>query len=76
MRKLAIYVCAHKQDSQTRTHKPYIPIQGGKSLNPTIDLGFITDNIGDNISDKNNQYSEWSVIYWIWKNSHDTQYVG
>jgi len=31
--------------------------------------GYIHDNEGDNISDKNYSYSELTVIYWAWKNS-------
>ena len=76
MSKLNIYVCVHKKDERTRSYAPYVPIHGGKKLHPEIELGFIGDDTGDNISDKNPMYSEWSVIYWIWKNCHDVEYVG
>lgn len=76
MEKLRIFVCAHKSDPSTRNTLPFVPIQGGKELHKDIDLGYICDNTGDNISNKNNKYSEWSVIYWIWKNVKDVEYIG
>jgi len=36
---------------------------------------FITDDKGDNISGKNRQYCELTVMYWIWKNT-DSEYIG
>ena len=36
---------------------------------------FITDDKGDNISLKNQQYCELTVMYWIWKNT-DSKYIG
>ncbi len=42
------------------------PIQVGKALN-TEDLGFLKDDVGDNISAKNPTYCELTAIYWIWK---------
>ncbi len=76
MEKLKIFVCAHKADSQIRNYGSYIPVHGGKALHPEMDLGFEGDNTGDNISEKNRMYSEWSVIYWIWKNCKDAEYIG
>ena len=63
MQKLKIIVCAHKADSRIRNYAPYVPVHGGKALHPDMDLGFIGDDTGDNISEKNPFYSEWSVIY-------------
>ncbi len=34
------------------------------------------DNVGDNISSKNNMYSEMTAMYWIWKNAKKSFYVG
>ena len=76
MRKLQILVCAQKSDYRIRTEYPYTPIQTGKSLHPDVDLGFLTDNIGDNISKKNNKFCEWCAHYWAWKNLHDVKYIG
>lgn len=65
------------------THKPYhmpqepiyMPIQVGKSLHPDIDLGFAVDNMGDNISNLNDEFSELTAVYWLWKNC-DAPYKG
>lgn len=76
MEKLKIFVCAHKADSRIRNNVPYVPIHGGKAVHPDLDLGFGGDNTGDNISEKNPMYSEWSVIYWMWKNCKDAEYIG
>lgn len=64
-------------------HKPYrmpsdsmyMPLQVGKALHPEVDLGFQTDDTGDNISELNVSYSELTAIYWLWKNS-DAKYKG
>ena len=34
-------------------------------------LGTFFDNVGDNISYKNSDYSELTALYWIWKNTND-----
>ena len=40
--------------------------------------GLIGDNTGDNISRRNNEFNECSVLYWAWKNidSSELKYVG
>ena len=53
MEKLKIIVCTHKADDRIRNYAPYVPVHGGKALHPDIDLGFIGDDTGDNISEKN-----------------------
>lgn len=61
-----------------------LPVQGGKAISQ-YDLGFQADNEVngqpcDNISEKNDSYSEMSVMYWAWKNLKklypDVKYVG
>jgi predicted DNA-binding protein YlxM (UPF0122 family) len=52
----------------------FLPIQVGKSVSNT-DLGFISDNTGDNISEKNKSFCELTALYWAWKNI-DTVYPG
>lgn len=44
------------------------PIQAGAALTeiPSAD---IRDDTGDNISEKNGNYSELTALYWIWKNA-------
>ena len=68
-------------------HKPWkiyqndivIPIHAGRALNtkrakPLLNK-MIGDDTGDNISLKNQRYSELTALYWIWKNSK-ADYVG
>lgn len=43
------------------------PIQVG-TANTDIKIATIADNKGDNISEKNANYSELTGLYWIWKN--------
>lgn len=75
MDKLKIFVACHKR-AEVYKDEVYLPIQVGKSLHPDLDLGFLCDNSGDNISSKNSQYSELTAQYWIWKNVSDVKYVG
>ncbi len=53
------------------------PIQVGKSQSQ-LDLHFLTDDTGDNISEKNNRFCETTALYWIWKNLDqiDSRYIG
>ena len=75
MEKIKILVCAHKKDIHTRQGGIYMPIQAGKAIS-NIDLGFQGDDTGENISSKNPEYSEQTVLYWAWKNLRDVEYIG
>ena len=46
----------------------YLPLHVGKALHDDLDLGYTGDNIGDNISDKNESFCELTGLYWMWKN--------
>ena len=63
--KTEIYVVTHKKFEQPKDDM-YIPIQAGASINEN--LGYLTDNVGDNISEKNKNYCELTALYWMWKN--------
>lgn len=70
---LYIVVAAHKpywmpEDSC------YLPVQVGSANKPSIE-GFQRDDVGENISDKNQNYCELTGLYWAWKNL-DTKYLG
>ncbi len=68
-----IYVCTHK--SYDFPKDPiYVPLQVGRALKE--DLGYIGDNLGDNISDKNPYYSELTGMYWAYKNDRDSDIKG
>lgn len=66
----------------TITHVPftppddpiYIPLQVGRADHE--DYGYLGDDSGDNISYKNQFYSELTGLYWIWKNYTDADYLG
>ncbi|MDE6485825.1 MAG: DUF4422 domain-containing protein [Duncaniella sp.] len=73
---IKILVACHKDDPAIRQDSIYTPIQVGKELHQDIDLGFLTDNTGDNISIKNASYCELTALYWAWKNLKDVDYIG
>lgn len=73
MYKITILVATHKETS-VYSDDIYTPIQVGKALS-NIDLGFLSDNTGDNISNKNSSYCELTAQYWAWKNLH-VDYIG
>lgn len=52
----------------------YLPVHVGAE-GKDIDLGYIKDNTGDNISAKNANYCELTGLYWAWKNL-DADYIG
>ena len=65
-----IFVMTHKkiEELSDRTILPeiYIPMQVGRAGKE--DLGYLGDDSGDNISDKNSSYCELTGMYWLWKN--------
>ena len=40
-----------------------------------LDFGYVKDNTGDNISEKNKNFCELTGLYWAWKNL-DAEYIG
>lgn len=75
--KIHIYMVQSVWDSE-KSQMEYpqwmIPIQAGASLAEKR-ICKVTDNIGENISQKNRKYSELTAIYWIWKHVQ-APYIG
>ncbi len=69
---IKILVAAHKKYWMP-SDDVYMPIQVGAALHPA--LGYVADNTGDNISEKNPNYCELTALYWAWKNL-DADYIG
>ena len=67
----AIYVVTHKElpaEHVKKLPEGYKVIHAGRTL--AEDLGYIGDNTGDNISYLNPYMSEFSALYWMWKNTN------
>lgn len=62
---IRMYVMTHKKLPEL-PDSMYIPLQVGKAGKE--DFGYLGDNTGDNISEKNAAYCELTGIYWLWKN--------
>ena len=58
-----IFVCCHKK-TPFKFNSVFTCVGLGGFHSPS----FLTDNTGDNISDKNPFYSELTAHYWVWKN--------
>ena len=71
--KVKIFTMTHKA-FDIPSDKMYEPLQVGRATK--ADLGYLGDDTGDNISKLNCYYSELTGFYWIWKNYHETEYVG
>lgn len=68
-KSVKIFVAAHKPFVGSETlPKEYVPIQVGSEGKESI--GFVCDNTGENISNKNSSYCELTGLYWVWKNDH------
>ena len=66
---MTIYVITHKQFKYAdELSSGYTPMMVGANFNPNPQ-NYLTDNTGENISDKNKEYCELTGLYWIWKNS-------
>ena len=60
-----LYVMTHKKIAEI-ADPMYIPMQVGKAGKE--DFGYLGDDTGDNISEKNSAYCELTGMYWLWKN--------
>ena len=74
-----IIIATHKKYKMPSDHM-YIPLhvgaEGKKDNNGNpLDLGYMKDNSGDNISRLNASFCELTGLYWAWKNL-DADYIG
>jgi len=63
---IKIYVATHKKYSFPADDL-YQPVQAGTAIHEK--LPYFSDAEGENISSKNSNYCELTVLYWMWKNS-------
>jgi len=61
-----IYVMTHKRIAEI-PNEIYVPMQVGKVGKE--DFGYLGDDTGDSISDKNSSYCELTGMYWLWKHA-------
>lgn len=69
-KKVKIFVISHSPDEiiKIESNDLYIPLFVGR--NGRDNLGFLSDDIGDEISSKNPHYCELTGLYWMWKNTY------
>ncbi len=70
---IKILVAIHKPH-WVPSNEMYLPLFAGKAISDKT-LDYQGDDVGDNISSKNNKYSELTGVYWAWKNL-DADYIG
>lgn len=79
MKDIKVIIAAHK-NYQMPEDEMYVPLHVGaegkfdEDGNP-LELGYIKDNTGDNISEKNSEFCELTGLYWAWKNLK-AEYIG
>ena len=74
MGDIALYVCCHRE-TEIPAHPLLRPIQVGAALAGRRFPGFLHDDEGENISERNRAYCELTAQYWAWKNS-EAEYAG
>ena len=74
MADIKLFVCCH-QPFDVPKHPLLVPIQVGAALADHHFEGFLHDDSGENISEKNRSYCELTAQYWAWKNV-DADYYG
>ena len=67
MADIKLFVCCHRPEKVPKYPLLY-PIHVGAALSEVRFPGFLYDNTGENISEKNRSYCELTAQYWAWKN--------
>lgn len=78
-KEVKIIVATHKQCDMPKDQM-YLPLHVGAhgkidANGAPLDFGFVKDNTGDNISEKNYCLGTQTGLYWMWKNL-DADYLG
>lgn len=73
MKDIKILIATHKA-YRMPSDDIYLPVHVGAE-GKTLELGYIKDNEGENISSKNTNYCELTGLYWAWKNLK-ADYIG
>lgn len=78
-KNVKIVIATHKKYRMPKD-KMYIPIHVGAECRKdkngnAVELGYIKDNTGDNISKLNSSFCELTALYWAWKNV-EADYIG
>jgi len=63
-----IFCFYYKPVNTISTCSIYTPVWAGKNKKPDNE-GFVGDDTGENISNKNKYYSELTGLYWVWRNT-------
>lgn len=71
-KKITVLVATHKKYQMPKDDM-YLPIHVGAKGKEK--LGYITDDTGNNISERNPYFCELTGIYWAWKNLN-SDYIG
>lgn len=74
-KKVKIFVVSHSPEEivKINSDEMYTPLFVGR--NGRENLGFLSDDVGDEISAKNPHYCELTGLYWMWKNT-DADIIG
>lgn len=73
--EIKLYVCCHRPDQRVPNHPLLVPVQVGAALAKRRFEGYLQDDSGENISEKNHSYCELTALYWAWKNS-SSDFIG
>ena len=74
MEEIKVFVCSHIE-TPIPAHPLLTPIQVGAALAERRFPGFLQDDVGCGISEKNRSYCELTAQYWAWKNC-EADYIG
>lgn len=67
---MVMYIITHKKFEQAYPKGYRRLLVGAQTKNGSY-LGYLKDNQGENISEKNKNYCELTGLYWMWKNVED-----